>query len=282
VSREPESVPAKKFGRFERVAIEVCRFVNEDERAKAWQSVYLRRFGARWVQACTRNIMHVDGLGRAMALEPERGVLLCVNHRTFFDSYSIASRLMGQAPWCQRIYFPVRSTFFYENAAGLVVNAIIGGLCMYPPIFRDTARRAENDRAVEKLTDFLAQPGTLVGMHPEGTRGQGPDPYQLLPAQPGIGQLILRANPTVLPVFVNGLETNFVSQVAGNFRAGGTPIVAVFGDPVDLSEFAGQKPRAALYKRVADKVLDEIRKLGPREREIRAQLLSGRTDATVR
>jgi len=280
VTREPETTslplePKDKFGRFERAAIELGRFVNENEVAKRVQSTYLREFGTRWVEVCTRNLMHVDGLGRALALTPERGVLLCANHRSFGDSYAISSLILGKTPWAQRLFFPVRSTFFYERVAGVAVNALIGGLCMYPPIFRDAARRVENDRAVEKLTEFLGQPGTVVGMHPEGKRGQGPDPYELLPAQPGIGQLILRANPTVLPVFVNGLVGDMVEQARSNFRRGdkkGKPIIIVFGDPVDLSEFAGQKPRAALYKRVADKVLGEIKKLGAREREIRAQL----------
>lgn len=276
VSREPENnITPEKFGRFERAAIELCRFVNEDERAKALQSTYLREFGTRWVHVCTRNLIHADGLGRALSLRPERGVLLCVNHRSFFDSYAISSLILGKTPWCQRLFFPVRSKFFYESPAGVAVNALIGGLCMYPPIFRDAARRVENERAVEKMTDFLGQPGTVVGMHPEGTRGMGPDPYELLPAQPGVGQLILRANPTVLPVFVNGLLNDVVEQVRSNFRDGGRngrKVIMVFGDPVDLTEFQGQKPRAALYKRVADKVLNDIRKLGLREKELRAQL----------
>jgi 1-acyl-sn-glycerol-3-phosphate acyltransferase len=275
VSKEPENLVSEKFGRFERAAIELCRFVNEDERAKRIQSTYLREFGTRWVNVCTRNLVYTDGLGRALSLRPERGVLLCVNHRSFFDSYAIASLLLGKTPWCQRIYFPVRANFFYERPAGVAVNAIIGGLCMYPPIFRDASRREDNERAVEKMTDFLAQPGTLVGMHPEGTRGLGPDPLELLPAQPGVGQLILRANPLVLPVFVNGLLNDVVEQVRSNFRERGKharKVIMVFGDPVDLSEFRGQKPRAALYKRVADRVLDDIRKLGQREKVLRAQL----------
>ena len=72
------------------------------------------------------------------------------------------------------------------------------------------------------------------------------------------------------------LGNSFTTQVSSNFRSGaakGEPIVIVFGDPVDLSAFAGQTPRPALYKRVADKVLDDIRKLGARERDLRAELL---------
>jgi len=275
VSKEPENLAPAKFGRFERAVIDLCRYVNEDPRAKRVQSTYLREFGTRWVQMCMSNLMHVDGLDRALALRPERGVLLCVNHRSFFDSYTISSTVLGKTPWCQRLYFPVRSNFFYDSPGGLFVNALIGGLCMYPPIYRDPARRGENEAALEKMTEFLGQHGTVVGMHPEGTRSKGPDPYELLPAQPGVGQLILRARPMVLPVFVNGLLNDFVEQVASNFRSGGRDgkkIIIVYGDPVNLDEYYKQKPRVALYKRVADRVNEEIRKLGQREKELRAQL----------
>jgi 1-acyl-sn-glycerol-3-phosphate acyltransferase len=275
VSKEPEHLAPVKFGRFERAVIDLCRYVNEDPRAKWLQSTYLREFGTRWVHTCMKNLMHVDGLGRALALRPERGVLLCVNHRSFFDSYTISSTLLGKTTWCQRLFFPVRSNFFYDSPGGLFVNALIGGLCMYPPIYRDAARRDENEAAVNKMTEFLGQHGTVVGMHPEGTRGKGPDPYQLLPAQPGVGQLILRAKPMVLPVFVNGLSNDFVEQVASNFRSGGRDgkkIIIVYGDPVNLDEYYVQKPRVVLYKRVADRVNEEIRKLGQREKELRAQL----------
>lgn len=261
---------------FERVALGLSRLVNETEATKALQQLYLSQFGQRWVYQVTKNLLHHDGLERVAALNPPAGVLLCANHRSFFDSYIIALLLMRhRVPWVQRLYFPVRSNFFYERPAGVAVNALMGGLCMYPPIFRDPAKAAANKTALEQVTAVLQKPGTVVGMHPEGTRGKGADPYQLLPAQPGVGQVVLRARPTVLPVFVNGLSNDFVGQIAGNFRTGGkrgAPIIVVFGDPVDLGDLARGNPRPALYKRVSDRVLDEIRLLGEREKTLRAAL----------
>ena len=35
--------------------------------------------------------------------------------------------------------------------------------------------------------------GTVMGLHPEGTRGKGADPYTFLPAQPGVGRIALGA-----------------------------------------------------------------------------------------
>jgi 1-acyl-sn-glycerol-3-phosphate acyltransferase len=60
-----------------------------------------------------------------------------------------------------------------------------------------------------------------------------------------------------------------------NFRQGeqrGEPIVVVFGEPVELGELAEGRPRAALYKKVADRILEAIRSLGEQERSIRARL----------
>jgi 1-acyl-sn-glycerol-3-phosphate acyltransferase len=131
------------------------------------------------------------------------------------------------------------------------------------------------------VVDALQLPGTLVGMHPEGTRGKGDDPYDLLPAQPGIGQMILAAKPIVIPLFVNGLDNDLVGVIRRTYSPDirrREPITLVWGPPVDYSDFLGQKPRAALYKRVADRVRDAIGQLGQRERELRGEILAGERD----
>jgi 1-acyl-sn-glycerol-3-phosphate acyltransferase len=227
------------------------------------------------VRTSIDNLLHVEGLERAVELRPPRGVMLCSNHRSFFDQYILACILIERAPWMQRLFFPVRSNFFYETLTGMLVNLIVGGGAMYPPIFRDAARADLNKQALQKAIDLLQIYGNLVGVHPEGTRGKGPDPYQLLPAQPGAGQIALLSKATILPCWINGLSNDFVSQVLSNFRRGdarGEPIIVVFGDPVDLGELAEGRPRPAQYKRVSDRILEEIRKLGERERALRATL----------
>jgi 1-acyl-sn-glycerol-3-phosphate acyltransferase len=93
----------------------------------------------------------------------------------------------------------------------------------------------------------------------------------LLPAQVGVGQLILEAKPTVVPVFINGLSNDFFGQMVGNFTGRRPPIVMVFGQPLQM-ELDGLPKRLRTQKEIAERVLDEIRRLGEKERAIRADL----------
>jgi 1-acyl-sn-glycerol-3-phosphate acyltransferase len=255
----------------ERVALAVCRFVNERPGPKTAQRVYHRLFGDRVVRASIGRRVRVFGLEHAAGLAPDRGVLLCSNHRSFFDQYALMSVLYNRTPWPRRVYFPVRASYFYEAWSGLLLNGVIGGFVMYPPIFRDAARAAENRESIERLAAVLAEPGTLVGMHPEGTRGKGPDPYRLLPAQPGVGQIVMRARPIVLPAFINGIGNDFARELLDNYvRPDRRPVHIVFGPPVELGALLDARPRPAQYKRVADHVLAAIARLGETEREIAA------------
>jgi 1-acyl-sn-glycerol-3-phosphate acyltransferase len=254
----------------DKVALAVCQFVNERPAAKRAQTLYHRAIGNPFVRACIARRLRIDGLDRVVALRPDRGVLLCANHRSFFDQYVLMSILYSQADWPRRVYFPVRANYFYEKWSGLLVNGLIGGFVMYPPIYRDPARAADNKESIERLAEALAEPGTIVGMHPEGTRGKGPDPYRLLPAQPGVGQVIMRARPIVLPAFIHGMGNDVAQEIVDNYRRPTErPIHVVFGEPLELGALLEATPRPAQYKRVADRVLAAIAALGERERELR-------------
>lgn len=255
----------------ERRLVSVCRTINERPGFKRVQTAFLHQIGKRWVRFCTRNILDVDGMKHAHELQPPRGVLLCSNHRSFFDMYVISSVFLNAGvPWYQEQYFPVRSNFFYERWAGLGLNLIMGGGAMYPPIFRDTSKADFNKRAVDQIVEFLQHPGVVVGMHPEGTRGKGPDPFELLRAQPGVGQMALQARVPVLPVWISGLTNKLPQQLARNFTpppGGAEPIIMRVGPPVDLEDLRAKKPRLTVYKRAADRILDDIRALGHRVRD---------------
>jgi 1-acyl-sn-glycerol-3-phosphate acyltransferase len=255
---------------FERAVLRLCRFANENPTAKHVQRLHHRYVGGPFVRAMTGRSLRIEGLAEVCALDPPGGVLLCANHRSFFDQYVIAAQLEGKAPWMQRLFFPVRSNYFYETVGGVLINAAIGGLVMYPPIFRDARKSDWNKSAMESIAGLLRQPGNVVGMHPEGTRGKGPDPYELLPAQPGVGQVIMRARPTVLPIWINGMGNDVVRQIANNFTRRPEEVVILFGQPVEFGDLLGGTPRPAQYKRVADRVRNEIIKLGERARAQRS------------
>jgi 1-acyl-sn-glycerol-3-phosphate acyltransferase len=267
------------LSRAERLSLAVTRFVNERPGAKRAQHLFLTRVNQSWVRHVIGRRVYVDNIEWLLESPSDRGVLLCLNHRSYFDSYITMFGLyeLG-ATWPDKIYFPVRSNFFYEHPVGFAVNLLIGGGALYPPIFRDAAKADLNKDALDRMTRLLDQPGALIGVHPEGTRGKGPDPYKLLPAQPGVGQIVLKARPLVVPVFINGLSNSYAEDIRANYRRDvrrDSPVIIVYGDPLDYGDLAAQRPRAALYKRTADRIQQAISALGPREREIRAACLSG-------
>jgi 1-acyl-sn-glycerol-3-phosphate acyltransferase len=150
---------------------------------------------------------------------------------------------------------------------------------MYPPIYRQSERRALNDEALDKMVAILRRPGNVLGMHPEGTRGKGDDPYAFLPAQPGVGKLALVGQPMVIPAFNLGLGNNIVDDVRLNFSKDARKkhaVVTVFGAPIDYSDLLAEKPRPALYKKTADRFMTEIKKLAEREKALRADIDAGR------
>ena len=267
----PTAEELAALGKFERLAVRFAEAMNRGPRAKAWSQAYLKHVGQRWVWHATRRLTHVHGEDALRALPPGRGVLLCTNHRSFFDQFVVMAHYAHALGHLPRLFFPVRGNFFYENPLGLLVNGLMAAFCMYPPIFRDPKKSAFNRYTQARLVELLAQPDTIVGVHPEGRRGKGEDPYTLLPAQPGVGQLILEARPTVLPAFIHGLSNDVAGQILGNYTGRGRPVVIVFGAPLGLA-LEGVPNRLRTHKQIADRVVDAIRQLGVKEREIRETL----------
>src|SRR5262245_60537742 len=106
--------------RMERFALRFGELTNEDPRGKWLQGRFLRGVSYVWVRAALANRMFVSGLDDLLALRPETGVMLVSNHRSFFDQYAmLLACYMGQVAWAKRLFFPVRSNFFYDQPLGL-------------------------------------------------------------------------------------------------------------------------------------------------------------------
>lgn len=263
---------------FERVALQVGRLANEPEIAKKIQYRFIRSVACNWMRPFMSRRTYVDNIDWLIAPPSDRGVVFACNHRSFFDSYLYLFALYSSgAQWPRKLYFPVRSGFFYDRPLGVMVNLAMGGGCMYPPIYRDVDKRSLNGDALDRIGSFLQMPQTLVGLHPEGTRNKG-DPYDLLPAQPGIGRVVLKSQPLVVPVFVNGLSNDFLGSLRDSYQPEAKrehPVIICYGDPVDYQEFLASPPRATLYKKCADKINAAIAQCGQREKAIRAAIRSG-------
>ena len=230
-----------------------------------------RRFGQAWIHHGTKHLRHVRGLERLVDLEAPESVLVVSNHRSFFDLYVITAELVRR-DMKKRIVFPVRAGFFYDNPLGLIVNFWMSFLAMYPPLFRDRKKAAANLGSLDELGRLLARGGVFAGLHPEGTRKRDEDPYTFLPAQPGVGRVIHRSRVTVVPVFVNGLGNDIVRQLKSNWDGTGSPIIVVFGSPIDFSYLLDQKPSPRVFRQISERCLTSIGALGSEEKAYRSEL----------
>ena len=260
---------------FERFAF---RFVGRMNRG-AWKRFWTwcqSTMGAGWIHLSTYNIMNVYGLEHIEAASRDRPLLLVANHRSFFDMYAVSTVLFRNTGWRKQLFFPVRGRFFYQSPLGLLVNLIMGWWSMYPPFFATGDHPIPEKRAFDKysfkvLTDLARTgPGNVIGFHPEGTRNKGDDPYSFLRAQPGIGKLIMDAQPQVIPVFIAGLCNSLPKQVARNWNR--KEVIRIyFGPLLDLTEHLQKPDRLRSHKEIADFVMAKIAELGEHDRRIIAE-----------
>jgi 1-acyl-sn-glycerol-3-phosphate acyltransferase len=226
--------------------------------------------GAFWVHHCTKYIRLDCNLDRVGPLESMEPLILISNHRSFFDMYVI-NMVLCRNGFQQRLLFPVRSNFFYDNPIGFFVNLIMSWFSMYPPIFRDRKRMMLNYTAFSELSAAL-KTGRSTGFHPEGRRKTDDDPYTLLNAQAGLGRLIHLSRVRVIPVFINGLSNHLPSQVAGNFNKKGKKIIVNFGKAIDFGPLLDEPANAKTFRKLSEVAMEHIVALGQEEKEIRAKL----------
>ena len=261
----PDDLPVLSVLRpFERFAFRLMRRLN----ASAVGALLQRAVLVPLVGLVFRSRVQVRGFERLLDVPRDRSILLVANHRTFFDLW-VLSALMQSDPRVRRVQSsPVRANFFYENPFGLFICVLFSGGTMFPPFFRSPEKMPVNKLSLALLIEKLRSPGQLVGFHPEGTRNRGDDPYVLLRAQPGAGELALKARPVIVPAFVNGLSNSVWSELwAGLTRRG--KVVAIFGAPVDVSDFPAET-RLSHHKRCADRLNERIAALGAEEKALRA------------
>lgn len=230
-----------------------------------------RHIGSLWIKICTYNLMNVFGIENVENSDESKPLLLVSNHRSFFDMYTVSSVIFRQTKRPVTLFFPVRAKFFYSSPVGWLVNLIMGWWAMYPPFFREAneADKREFDKfSLKKLVELSTEGrGNIIGFHPEGKRNLDENPYGLLPAQPGVGAVIIKAKPQVIPVFIAGLGNDLPKQVLGNWT-GGEKVRIWFGEPVDLSGFYQKSDRLRTHKEIADFLMKKIGELGEQDKKL--------------
>jgi 1-acyl-sn-glycerol-3-phosphate acyltransferase len=254
------------LGFWERVGFRVMRFFNQGGgKAPAW--IWQRRVLLPFFSLLVSRRLRIHGFERLDRVPEHVPILLVANHRSFFDLFILGWILMRHPRTLRHVNFPVRSNFFYENPVGTFLSLVFTGGSMFPPFFRSAEKKEMNRISLRILLDKLHTPGQMVGFHPEGTRNKTDDPYTLLPAQPGAGELALKARPVVVPAFILGLSNSPWAELKANWRRG-RPVIAVFGEPIDLPE-TPEETRLSHHKKCADLFNQRIAALGVEERALR-------------
>jgi 1-acyl-sn-glycerol-3-phosphate acyltransferase len=117
---------------------------------------------------------------------------------------------------------------------------------MWPPVFRDDRKYHLNPISMAQTCFVVSKPGAVMGYHPEGTRGKGPDPYEFLPAKPGIGKIVhgCHADTLVLPFFILGASNDLLNDIKIRRKPESSPIRLTFSRPIRCE--ALRKDRDAL------------------------------------
>ncbi len=253
----------------ERLGFRLVERMNRGRWKRFW-TFCQRHIGSLWIYIATYNLMNVFGIENIENSDSSRPLILVANHRSFFDMYTVSSVMFRRTTRPIKLFFPVRAKFFYDNPAGWFVNLVMGWWSMYPPFFREEGegekRKFDKFSVRELIRISSVGKGHIIGFHPEGKRNLNADPYNFLPAQPGIGKVILNADPQVIPVFIAGLGNDLPRQILGNWK-GGEKVRIWFGEQIDLTQFMGKRDSLRTHKEIADFIMEKIGELGDRDRE---------------
>ena len=254
----------------ERVAFRIAAFLNGP--LKLIMMVWNCIVSGGVVMLCVARRLRIDGLDKLQAYRGDQSLILVSNHRSYFDFYVIGTLSLWRTWNTKRLVFPVRSTFFYDNPIGTLVNLLVAGMAMYPPIMRKGEKRPFNDFAMDWVTRELNEKSMLVGIHPEGRRSKDSDPYTLMRPRPGVGRLTMGAqNAKVLPIFILGLSNRMGHEAKLNwFGPRGHEIDVVIGDPIDFSDMAELPHTRENHILAAERCMKAVEALGERQREIAA------------
>lgn len=154
----------------------------------------------------------------------EGGVLIAANHASALDP-----PLLGCAS-PRQVYFMAKAELFSMPVLSWLLPRV-GAF----PVHRGAADRS----AIRSAIEYLKQ-GNAVVIFPEGTRTRT---GELLPLQRGAGLIALKAGVPVVPV---GLVGTFRPLRIKNGIPRLNRIIVRFGEPIDLSEYAGRDPKEAV------------------------------------
>lgn len=182
---------------------------------------------------------------------PKQGAaILASNHMSFSDSIFLPLAVP------RRITFLAKSEYFTgKGIKGWLVKKFFEGAGQVP-IDRSGGRASE--AAVNTAISILKS-GELLGIYPEGTRS--PD-GKLYRGRTGMARIAIEAGVPVIPVAMIGTyDIQPTGQVLPKIKRVGV----AFGEPIDMSRFAGKQKDPAALREATNLVMESLKRLGGQE-----------------
>ncbi len=276
ISEKPERSPTRPgLSRIEDLnvrLVERWHSVPALSRLSNWLSRHVAR---REFELVLGNILRDHNFERLRKANYDHGVLICANHRSYVDNIALAIRSMKHVPSDVRLMAPARTEGLFDKRWGILVNLFGTFMSMYPPVVRNKRGAMWGRRVMQILTDLLHRGRVAIFIHPEGGRNKGDDPYDLLPAKPGLGKIIHQTKADVFPVFLHGFPRSPKAFIRANYRRGAQPLVhAVMGEPLDFSAERAMPASPEVYREICSRLMAAIVAASDEEREIRRTLAS--------
>lgn len=184
----------------------------------------------------------VVGLDNVPAHSP---VILAANHLSFIDSILLPLKVPRPVSFLGKVeYFDSWRTRWFVSATGVVPVHRVGG----------DGSRASLETGVRILRE-----GGVLGVYPEGTRS--PD-GRLYRGKTGPVRIALTAGVPIVPCAIAG--TREVMPEGRRLPHRGA-VSVTYGEPLDLSAYAGLERDAAAVRTASDQVMDAIMRLSGQE-----------------
>jgi 1-acyl-sn-glycerol-3-phosphate acyltransferase len=181
---------------------------NDPERGFRMAAVVMKPLMRTWFRIRLEGHEHV----------PEAGpVILASNHRSNMDPVLLAAAV--ERP----VAFMAKAELFVGPLAW-----ILRWIGQFP------VRRGGIDREALRQTDAVLARGSMLGLFPEGTRGEG----TFSAVHPGLAYIVVRQGCPVLPVVIFGTER--VRRRFG-WLPFASPVRIVIGPPIDLPRSASDR-----------------------------------------
>ena len=163
-------------------------------------------------------------------LPKEGGVIVAFNHKSNWDP--VIAGLSSK----RKLRFMAKEELFKNPVFGALIKA----LGAFP------VHRGKGDIGAIKASLKILSEGEVMLMFPEGHRIKD---GRKVKAKPGVALIAQRAQVPVVPVCISG-EYKWMHKVT-----------VTYGKPISLEEYYGQKMEQEKIQKIADSILDEIRKL---------------------